>query len=108
MLETRPSIAHFPISVGTGTWLNFYTYRDQRDWLTVKGASQKTFKLPRKSLERATKSPCRFLMDDRGLKRTIVHQWVQPPCARNRELVLVLLKSDLETISGLRQERQGS
>jgi hypothetical protein len=112
---TRQRLARekYPKSVGVGTWLTPYTFRDEAgQWLTIKGASQKTYRLPRKSLERwsvgdqgAGGQPCRFLIDDMG-PRTIRHQHVPTAYPRNEKEVLVLWKVDLDAIQRARRPKQ--
>jgi hypothetical protein len=89
----------YPKETSLGTWLDVRTYKDERGvWLTVKGASGKALKLPRKSLERWTETPCRFLEG-----RTIASQLVAPAYPRVQPQVLVMLKADLEAIRAARR-----
>ncbi len=94
-------MTRFPVDVGVGTWRNSYTFRDEVGvWLTLKGASEKVFRISRESLEDwANRFPCRFLKDGHGDVRSITFQRVPPPGLRNRETVLVFLKADLQIIS---------
>jgi hypothetical protein len=91
----------FPLTVGPGTWLDAYTWRDDGDgshWLTRNGVAATYADLPATSLRRWARKPCRFLAG-----RKIGSRRVDPPGPRSSGRVRVYRKEDLDALDRARQ-----
>jgi hypothetical protein len=91
----------FPFRVAGGTWLDERIWRDDHGllWLTLAGVLLLYPDLADGSVKRYGKNPCRFLKDERGKRRKIQTNLVDPAGARAVDQVRVYLKDDIETIA---------